>query len=247
MSSGNTVTKAVLLAAGRGKRLGHLTDHLPKPMVPVQGKPVIEHIIVGLRNEGITNFLLVVGYMAEALERYFGNGKPWGVHIEYRVQEIPNGTGAALLEGREFSQGEPILASYGDILTDHRHYKDLLEDYASAPCAAVIGINPMEDPSAGAAVYRKGRRIIRVVEKPPPGTANSRWNVAGISVFGPLIWPALAALKLSPRGEYELTDAISALIDSGEEVRAHELNGFWSDIGTPEALAEAERDWKGRY
>jgi dTDP-glucose pyrophosphorylase len=247
MSAGKAVTRAVLLAAGRGKRLGHLTDHQPKPMVLVQGKPVIEHIIIGMRNAGITDFLLVVGYRAEVIEQYFGDGRPWGIHIEYRVQEVPNGTGAALREAEEFAEGKPILASYGDILTDHSHYTTLLEDYTSDPCTAIIGINPIDDPSAGAAVYREGRRITRVVEKPPPGASASRWNVAAVSVYGPAIWPALAALKLSPRGEYELTDAISALIDSEDDVRVHELNGFWSDIGTLEALAEAEREWGGSY
>jgi UDP-N-acetylglucosamine diphosphorylase / glucose-1-phosphate thymidylyltransferase / UDP-N-acetylgalactosamine diphosphorylase / glucosamine-1-phosphate N-acetyltransferase / galactosamine-1-phosphate N-acetyltransferase len=232
------------MAAGRGTRLGRLTEDRPKPMVPVNGIPVIEHILIGLRDAGIEEFLFVVGYRAEALQSYFQNGDRWQTRISYAFQETPNGTGAALLHGREFAGNGPILASYGDILTDRAHYRALLDDYHESPCDAVIGINPVEDPTAGAAVYRNGRRITRVVEKPPPGTAVGHWNIAGVSIFGPPVWSELAVLKPSRRGEYELTDAITAMIDKGEEVRACEMPGFWSDIGTPEALEEAEREWE---
>ncbi|HXG23381.1 MAG TPA: sugar phosphate nucleotidyltransferase, partial [Chthonomonadales bacterium] len=252
-----TVHRAVLLAAGRGTRLGTLTTDRPKPMIPVRGRPVLEYIVVGLRAAGICEFLLVVGYRAEAIQAHFGDGSPWGVKIDYAMQEVPTGTGAAMALARDFAGEEPILASYGDILTDYTHYRALLAEYAAAPCAAVIGINPVEDPSAGGAVYREGKRVVRVVEKPPPGflgtprvqvpgsTAGSYWNLAGVSVYSPDLWPVLANIPRSPRGEYELTDAIQGLIAAGKEVRACEMTGFWSDVGTPEALAAAERAWKG--
>jgi dTDP-glucose pyrophosphorylase len=243
MHAANTLRKAVILAAGRGKRLGALTDARPKPMIPVCGVPVLEHIALGLKGAGLTEMLMVVGYRAEAIESHFGDGARLGVRIAYAFQEHPGGTGAALALGEAFSAGESVLATYGDILTDPRHYQWLVSDFLSSPCAAVIGINPMDDPSAGAAVYREGSRITRVVEKPPPGASASSWNVAGVSVYSPAIWPVLQTLPLSVRGERELTDAISALIASGQEVRARELTGFWSDVGTPEALAEAEREW----
>jgi dTDP-glucose pyrophosphorylase len=236
-----SLQRAVLLAAGRGKRLGTLTADRPKPMVPVCDKPVLEHILLGMRAAGLTDFLFVVGYRAEIVAAHFSDGARWNVRITYTYQEVPKGTGAALAHGRDFAGNAPILVSYADILTDPAHYREMAVDYASAPCAALIGINPVDDPAAGAAVYREGNRVVQVVEKPPPGTAQSAWNVAGVSVYSPSIWPALENLKPSPRGELELTDALSALIASGEEVRAYEMRGFWSDVGTPEALAEAEQ------
>ncbi len=236
--------KAVILAAGRGKRLGELTRHRPKPMVELQGKPTLEHILVGLHGVGVNEFMLVVGYLHEVIREYFGDGGAWGMRIEYVYQETPTGTGSALALGRDFVGEDTFIASYGDILTEYRHYRALVAEFTEAPCAAVIGINPVEDPSAGSAVYREGKRIVRVVEKPAPGTSTSNWNSAGVSVYGASIWPALSALEPSPRGEYELTDAVSALITTGQEVRACEFPGFWSDVGTPEALAEAERDWR---
>jgi dTDP-glucose pyrophosphorylase len=237
------VRRAVLLAAGRGTRLGARTLDCPKPMIPIDGKPVLEYILTGIHQAGIRAILLVIGYRAETIRSYFGDGSRWNVEIDYVVQEEPNGTGAALALAREFANEEPILASYGDILTDYAHYRALLAEYAAAPCDAVIGINPMEDPSAGGAVYREGKRIVHVVEKPPPGTAGSHWNLAGVSVYGPAIWPVLSHLPRSARGEFELTDAIEGLITAGKEVRACEMRGFWSDIGTPEAFAEAEKSW----
>jgi dTDP-glucose pyrophosphorylase len=244
-----TVQKAVLLAAGRGTRLGSLTDHLPKPMVRVQGVPVLEHILRGLRDGGITEALLVVGYRAEAIRDYFGAGERVGIALSYVHQATPNGTGAALLLGRAFAAEGAVLATYGDILTDPAHYRAVLDEGAACLArggGAVIGINPVDDPAAGSAVYREGSRVRRVVEKPPPGTAVGCWNIAGVSVFGGAVWGCLAALTPSPRGEYELTDAIGCLLDANREVRAVELRGFWSDIGTPEALAHAETHYAAR-
>ena len=232
--------RAVLLAAGRGTRLGALTADRPKPMVPILGLPVLEHILLRLGTVGLSEFVLVVGYRAQAIQDYFGDGARWGWRISYVEQPVPNGTGAALALARDLAGSEPILASYGDILTDVANYRALVDDFTAAPCAAVVGINEIEDVSAGSAVYREGRRVTQVVEKPPRGTAGSNWNLAGASIYSPAIWPCLASLKPSVRGEYELTEAIGALIASGQEVRASEFVGFWSDIGTPEALREAE-------
>lgn len=234
------IERAVLLAAGRGTRLGALTADRPKPMVPLLGKPAIEHILLRLAHVGLTEFILVVGYRSEAIQSYFGDGARWGWRISYAFQPEPNGTGAALSQARDLAGSSPVLASYGDILTEEANYLRLLDDYQAAQCAAVVGINSVEDVSAGSAVTLDGDRVIKVVEKPPPGTTDSHWNLAGVSVYGPDIWPALAALKPSIRGEYELTNAIGSLIDSGQEVRACKFTGFWSDIGTPEALRAAE-------
>jgi dTDP-glucose pyrophosphorylase len=215
-------------------------------MVEVAGKPVLEQMLGCMKRAGLDEFLFVVGYKREAIQSYFGDGRRWGVSVEYAVQETPNGTGAALLFGKDFGGDDPFLASYGDILTDPRHYDGLLANFAQRPCAAVIGINPM-DPSQGAAAFHEDGRLLGVKEKPKPGEPTSDWNLAGVSIYGPEVWAELEALKPSARGEYEITDAIGGLIRCGREVRVEEMRGFWSDIGTPEALAEAEREWRDRF
>jgi NDP-sugar pyrophosphorylase family protein len=242
--SAGAPSQAVLLTAGRGKRLGDLTTHRPKPLLPVCGRPLIEWIIGGLREAGIRRFLCVVGYLGDQVREALGDGSRLGVAMDFVEQTEPHGTGAALRLGRDFAEGGPVVMSFGDILTDYAHYRALVGAYAAQPCAAVMGINPMEDVSAGAAVIREGDRVTAIVEKPGPGDPVSRWNQAGVTAFGPEVWPVLERLPCSARGEYELTSAVAMLIADGLDVRAVEMTGFWSDVGTPEALADAEQGWR---
>lgn len=241
MRSAAPIRKAIVIAAGRGTRLGALTADRPKPMIPVAGMPALERILSGLVSAELSEFLFVVGYRREAITSHFGDGSTWNVPIAYVDQPVPNGTGAALALSRDFAGGDPILMSYGDILTDPAHYRALMDDYEAAPCAAVLGINPVDDPAAGAAVYRIVNRVTSVIEKPAPGTSRSRWNLSGVNVFSPVVFDVLERLAPSPRGEFELTAAITHLIAAGKEVRAVEFGGFWSDIGSTEELARAER------
>jgi len=237
------IERAVILAAGRGTRLGRLTADRPKPLIPVRGRPVLEHIVAGIAAAGIRDIVLVVGYRREQVEAHFGDGSRLGVAVRYAVQETLNGTGGALAAAEEMAGAAPFLLSFGDILTDPGHYQLLLDEFSQSLCEAVLGINPVEDPALGAAVYLDGERVVRVVEKPPPGTAGTRWNLAGVYAFSPAIFHALRGVRPSPRGEIELTSAIGGLIESGACVRACRLNAFWSDIGSLEALARAEALW----
>ncbi len=239
------VRKAVLLAAGRGKRLGALTANQPKPMIPVQGVPVLERIMAGLAEAGIAEFAVIVGYLGEAIRAHFGDGARFGVRIEYHDQVERHGTGAALQLAAPFARGESVLMSFGDILVDPANYRGMLAAH-SAGLDALVGINHMDDVSAGAAVYREGDRVVRMIEKPGPDAPECHWNQAGVSVFGPAIWPALERLTPSARGEYELTAAVAHLIETGKRVNGYEIRGFWSDIGTPEDLAAADRAWADR-
>jgi len=240
MNTHHPVKQAVILAAGRGRRLGALTDNVPKPMLSIGGAPAIGRVLSGLKASGITQAIIVVGYRAEIIQDFFANGEQFGLAIRYITQTSPNGTAAALGLARDQAHGEAVLMTYGDIITDEAHYRSILAMYESTESAAVIGINPVDDPAAGAAVYRDGDRVTRIVEKPPAGTSESNWNQAGVFVFGPTIWDAIETLKPSVRGEYEITDAILALMRPGNTVRACEMTGFWSDIGTPADLAAAD-------
>ena len=240
------ITRGALLAAGRGTRLGHLTAHRPKPLIEVRGKPLLTWIVEGLRDAGITDFLCVIGYLGEAIREHYGDGASLGVGMEYAWQREANGTGAALRLARSFAHDGPILMSFGDILTAYAHYTRVIRAYERGRHAAVLGINPMDDVSAGAAVIRDGDRVVRIVEKPGPGDPVSRWNQAGVTAFSEAIWPVLERLPRSSRGEYEITTAISMLIADGQEVSAVEFDGFWSDVGTPKSLADAESAWPMR-
>lgn len=232
---------AVLLAAGRGTRMGHLTASTPKPLLELCGRPIIEHILSGMLDAGVRQAVIVTGYLGEKLEAHLGDGAGLGLAIEYRRQDQPTGTAKALLLAREVLGDDPFMLSWGDIVVDQSEYGDLARRFKDSPCDAMLGVNPTEDPWRGAAVtVDETWRVESLVEKPPRGTSQTRWNNAGIFVFSKLIHEYAERLQPSERGEYELPQAITAMIADGRNVRAHPIAGFWSDLGTPEDLAAAE-------
>ena len=234
------VRDAIVLAAGRGTRMKSLTEDVPKPMLPVAGRPLLEWIVDALREAGVARFVLVTGYRAERIERHFGDGSRLGVEITYRRQEVQDGTARALLLGREGVAGGSFVLAWGDILTARRNYPAMIETFTTSGADGVLAVNWVEDPCRGAAVYAdEAGRIERIVEKPPPGTATTHWNNAGIAVFRPEIFDFAERVPRSPRGEYEIPDALSAMIAAGRTLRIFPLEGFWSDVGTPEDLERA--------
>lgn len=238
------VTLAVVLAAGRGKRMMPLTAACPKPLIPVAGRPILERILLGLRDAGIQDTLIVHGYLGHMIEAYFGAGAGVGMRLRYRAQHPQNGTGGALLQVENLCGDSPFLLHWGDILVDPANYPAMLATYAEAPRppAVVVGLNWMDDPAAGAAVYREGDRITAIVEKPAPGASITNWNNAGVLVVGARTWPYLHRVTPSPRGELEFTDALRLMIRQGEAVVGRELTGLWSDVGTPREVEALNAD-----
>ena len=236
----NEINKAVLLAAGRGTRMRELTSELPKPMIKVRGKPILLHIIEGLQMAGIRDFLIIVGYHADAVRKYFGDGTCFGLQIKYAVQVIQDGTGRVLELARDFVGQSPFMLSYGDILVDRANYKSLVE--LPDDVAAIVSVKQNQDVSKGGAVFvNEQMEVTDIREKPKPSEATSPWYNAGIYAFRPSIFEWTAKLKPSPRGEYELTDAVRGLAQSGKKVKAFELTGEWADVRDPEILAQLNK------
>ncbi len=231
------VTKAVLLAAGRGIRMRELTQELPKPMLPVRGKPVLAHIVAGLVAAGVKDILIIVGYHAEVVRAYFGDGSAHGARIQYATQVTQDGTGRVVDLAREFAGRDPFVLSYGDILVDPVNYRALVA--LESTDEALLTVKRADDVSQGGAVFINDRgELIDLREKPKPGEPTSPWYNAGVYTFRPSIFEFTAKLEKSPRGEYELTDAIRALAQSGRRVRCIELTGEWADVRDPEVLAQ---------
>lgn len=232
--------KAVILAAGKGTRMKEITKEIPKPMVLIKGKPMLAHIIELIRGAGITEFGLVVGYKQSVVQEYFGDGSPLGVAITYIEQEVQNGTGAALHLAKDFVAGEPFFFSFGDVITPSENYTGMVEYFGKHSCDALLGLNTVDDPCRGAAVYIDAdNNIIRMVEKPPPGTSTTNLNNAGLMVLGGDIFSFTARLTLSPRGEYELTDIFGMLREENRGLKGYVLSGYWKDVGTPQDLDTA--------
>jgi dTDP-glucose pyrophosphorylase len=229
--------KAVLLAAGRGTRMRELTEELPKPMIPVRGKPILQHIVEGLRDAGVTEFLIVVGYRADVVQAFFGDGAKFGVSVHYTTQVVQDGTGRVVELARDFAGTDSFVLSYGDILIDPENYRRLV---ALAEDEALVSVkhNPGEVAKGGAVFMNDAWIMTDLREKPQPGEPTSPWYNAGVYAFRPSIFQFTAKLQKSPRGEYELTDAIRALALQSERVRVVELSGAWADVRDPEVLAE---------
>lgn len=240
--------KALLLAGGRGSRLGALTADRPKPMLPIAGVPMIERIMTEIAvRTGVREFVIVTGYLSDVLEGYLEDGRSRGWHVRYVRQDSPLGVAHAVNSAAPLLRDSDFLMSYGDIMLDPRNYglaAAAFEERRPEGYSAVVGLNWVEDPWAGSAVYLKaGGEIERIDEKPARGTAATHWNSAGLFVFEPLIFDYTASIAPSARGEYELPDAISAMIADGRRAWGLPIMGDWRDVGTPEDYAEINQQY----
>ena len=234
------IDQAVILAAGRGTRMRELTADLPKPMIEVRGKPVLQYIVEGLRDAKVGKFLIVVGYRADAVQNFFGDGSRYQIEIQYATQEKQDGTGRVVDLARNFAANSPFVLAYGDILVDFANYQRIVD--LADEVEAVLSVTRGEDVSKGGAVFVNERmELVDLREKPKPGEPASPWYNAGLYAFRPSIFDFIAKLKPSPRGEYELTDAIRELAQSGNKVHVFELAGEWADVRDPEILARLNR------
>jgi len=143
--------KAVILAAGKGTRMKELTNELPKPMLKVQGKPILEHIIEGLLLAGVHDIFIVTGFRAEVIEDYFGDGSKWNARIVYGRQETQDGTGKAPEVARDFVGASPFILTYGDILVPPETYQRMIHRYNEGYFSGVITITPGQDVTQGPA------------------------------------------------------------------------------------------------
>lgn len=216
-----------------------LTADTPKPLLPVHGTPIIEYLLRGLKWAGVTDIVIVVRYLGDKIREHYGDGSAIGMSISYVEQHDVAGTGAALLSVEDVVGGEPFMLLWGDVLMDPDNYSRIQQLYAAHPCDLISTLNWMDDPSSGASVVTEDGRIVKIIEKPPAGTAPSNWNQAGLFICTRAMFDALHQCGLSPRGEIEFTAGVQQLLDGGKNVRCMFIpqDGFWSDVGTPELLS----------
>jgi UDP-N-acetylglucosamine diphosphorylase / glucose-1-phosphate thymidylyltransferase / UDP-N-acetylgalactosamine diphosphorylase / glucosamine-1-phosphate N-acetyltransferase / galactosamine-1-phosphate N-acetyltransferase len=220
--------QAIVLAAGEGSRMRPLTSNLPKVMLPVSGRPLLEHIILRAHEAGVETFVLVVGYGQESVRKYFGDGSRMGVKIQYAVQEKQLGTGNALMAAEDQAE-ERFFVLNGDILPETGALREM------AGLGLAVAARRVEDPRRYGVFTVEGGRMISVVEKsssPPSDLAN-----AGIYLLDRKIFEALRTVPLSERGEYELTDGLNR-IAAEERLDVVELEE-WMEIGRPWDILEA--------
>jgi UDP-N-acetylglucosamine diphosphorylase / glucose-1-phosphate thymidylyltransferase / UDP-N-acetylgalactosamine diphosphorylase / glucosamine-1-phosphate N-acetyltransferase / galactosamine-1-phosphate N-acetyltransferase len=236
-----------------------LTNELPKPMLPVQGTPILEHILHGLVSNGVQDVFIVTGFRADVIEDYFATGAKWGARIRYGRQVVQDGTGKAPEIARDFVSDDPFLLTYGDILVKPETYGNMIQRFNEAKFSGLVTVTGSEDVTKGGLNFFDDQFCLtRVVEKPGDDEldqlrkegwlkpAQRAWYNAGIYIFGPELFGFTAALHKSSRGEYELTDALNAMVKAGHRIAGMQIEGRWVDVRDPEVLETLERNAESR-
>ncbi|HZC31340.1 MAG TPA: NDP-sugar synthase, partial [Gaiellaceae bacterium] len=229
--------KAVVMAGGEGTRLRPLTSNQPKPMVPIVGKPCMEHILELLKQHGFEDVIVTVAFLPQAIRSYFGSGEGLGLDISYSVEESPLGTAGSvrLAAGR---LDDTFLVISGDALCDVDLTK-LVEFHRARGSSATIGLKSVENPlDFGIVVTDEEGRVERFLEKPSWGQVFSDTINTGIYVLEPEV------LRHVPDGRpFDFSkELFPLLLEMGRPMYGCVLDGYWQDIGNLEQFRQANFD-----
>ncbi len=233
--------KAIVLAGGLGTRLRPLTFAIPKPLVPVGEKPILEILVENLKSHGTEDIYLAVGYRAELIETYFQGGDRFGVNIHYSREERRLGTaGPARLARDQFGISEPVLVMNADIITN-LNFRDLYQWHGKKEAVITVGIRPYTQTVPFGVVETDGDRITAIVERP----ARTCQINCGIYVVNPDVLDLVP-----PDEEFYMPDLIKAAMKEGNPVLGYEIHERWVSIDNlgdlEEEAGRMERDTPGR-
>jgi glucose-1-phosphate thymidylyltransferase len=237
--------KGLILSGGKGTRLRPITHTSAKQLVPVANKPVLFYGIEAMAQAGVEEVGIVIApETGEEIRQATGDGRRFGVRIEYIVQDEPLGLAHAVLTAEPFLQDSPFVMYLGDNLLQGG-ISDLVAAFREHGPDALILLTPVPDPQnygvaelAQAPAGETGR-VLRLVEKPPEPATDLA--LVGVYMFTRAIHEAARAIEPSGRGELEITDAIQHLVDRGMRVEPHIVRGWWKDTGRLDDMLEANR------
>lgn len=225
--------KAVVLAGGEGSRLAPYTRILPKPLMPIGDMPILEILLIQMKQAGITDIVLTVGHLSKLISTYFGNGEPFGVNIEYSHEDQPLGTSGPLsiINGLD----ETFLVTNGDVLSDI-DLRELIEFHKKSGAIATIAMYQKEVKiNLGVIKLNGDNQVAGYIEKPSYTYPVSM----GIYVFEPKI------LEYIPNNQYyDFPDLVLKLVEKGEVVMAFPFEGYWRDIGNSRDYDIAAQDFQ---
>jgi len=220
--------KALILAAGEGTRMRPLTSSMPKPLLPVAGRPFLEHTIMALKEAGTDDITILLGWQQSHVVRHFGDGSALGVSIDYLKQERRSGTAHAIsMAAGKFR--ETFICLNGDVHVTPGMISGLKELHAKTE-QNVMSLAEVPNPENFGIIVLQGERVVDIVEKPFRPLSNLA--NAGIYIFTPEIFDAIKETPLSTRGEYEITDSLKILTGEGK-VFGRVLRQRWLDMGRP--------------
>ncbi len=230
------IKKAIILAGGLGERLRPLTDKIPKPLLPIQKKPIMEYAIENLKKNNITNVILGISYHKDKIKEYFKDGTQLGLNIQYSIEEEPLGTGGAV---KQAAKGiiEPFILQWGDNLMDI-NYKEMIEAHNRNNAKITIALTPREDVEHFGVALLDGEKIITFIEKPKREEAPSNLINAGAFIINP------EALDILPEGKSSIErDCFEKLAPKGV-VYAYKHIGQWFPTDTIEKYEKARKEWE---
>jgi dTDP-glucose pyrophosphorylase len=244
--------KGVILAAGKGTRLQPLTYSIPKEMVHVCGKPLIQHAVDLLKAGGVDNFIVIVGENKSAILDYLKDGKWNGIDVSYRFQTELNGNARAVYVAKPLiNRDETFVATFGDEIIEPKAgvVSELLKIHKAKKASCTIGLSPVTDPQRYGIVKIDGSgRILDVMEKPTKDddlkrlkSGSEYLGVNGVFVFQPEIFEYTEKIKPGVKGEYYLVDAIKLMVKESRPCYAAVHRGIYRDVGTHEALLATEK------
>ncbi len=235
------IKSAFVLAGGKGERLGQLTAKLPKCMLEVAGKPILEHSVEFLVRFGISRIVLGTGYKAGVVEKRFGNGERFGVEIIHSKERMPLGTAGALKNAEQHFSGEnndTFVMMNGDEMKDF-NLDAVAKLHRESGAVATIALWELDEPSAFGAAEMRGSRIVRFVEKPPKGKAPSRYINSGTYVLEPSVF------ELIPQGRaVSIEREVFPLIAEQGRLFGCLVRGRWMPTDTKQLLGKARKEWQ---
>ncbi len=215
----NIPDTAIIVAGGLGTRLKSLTEHTPKPLLPVHGKPLLEHAIRNFKKYGVNNIILSLGYKAEQIQEYFGNGENLGVKIKYIIEPEPLGTGGAIrLAAKDLTK--PFFLAWGDNLMD-LDYRKMAEEYGQNNTPIIMALTRREDTENFGVAELKNNKIISFAEKPARDEAPTNLINAGAFIIEP------KCLEILPEGKSSIEKDCFEKIAPKEEISAFIHDGQW--------------------
>jgi len=229
--------QAVVMAGGEGSRLRPLTSNMPKPMLPVANRPLIEHILALVRRHGMTDVVVTVQFLSSVIRNYLGDGSDLGLSVSYSTEEVPLGTAGSVLNARDLLGGAFLVIS-GDALTD-LDLSDVVAFHKARGAAATLVLKRMEDPlEFGIVMTGDDARIERFLEKPTWGQVFSDTVNTGIYVL------EADVLDLIPADQaYDFSSELFPLmLDKGLPLFGYVTDAYWTDVGTTDAYLHAHYD-----
>ena len=233
------LSQAVILAAGKGVRWRPLTYEIPKALIPIKGKPILEHTINYLKKHNIRDIFIVIGNLGDKIKSYFGNGERFGINITYIQDKKEKGTAPALRMAKNFIKNEQFLVWYIDEIADI-DINDLVDFHTKHNALATLALSSVADPMGLGAVKLQGPMITEFLEKPPKKKIESYVVNAGIFIFQPEVFDYINDKTLS------LEKEVFPKIAEKNKLYGYLFSGKWFDIGTPETYAKALKEWKSR-